>query len=52
MPQMMPLSWLMLFIMFSMTLILFATMNFYTSIPELKHIMKKEIIKKSMNWSW
>nr|URX53049.1 ATP synthase F0 subunit 8 [Glyptotermes sp. 10 AB-2022a] len=52
MPQMMPLSWLTLFIMFSTTLILFASMNFYTHLPKTKTMKKHEIKSKNMNWKW
>nr|YP_009726962.1 ATP synthase F0 subunit 8 [Cryptotermes declivis]QIA95622.1 ATP synthase F0 subunit 8 [Cryptotermes declivis] len=52
MPQMMPMSWLSLFIMFSTTLILFATMNYYTMIPLTKTDKKKETSQKNLNWKW
>nr|URX53023.1 ATP synthase F0 subunit 8 [Glyptotermes sp. 9 AB-2022a]URX53036.1 ATP synthase F0 subunit 8 [Glyptotermes sp. 9 AB-2022a] len=52
MPQMMPLSWLTLFTMFSMTLVLFATMNYYSHIPKTKITKKNEIKTKNMNWKW
>nr|URX53619.1 ATP synthase F0 subunit 8 [Postelectrotermes sp. 1 AB-2022a]URX53671.1 ATP synthase F0 subunit 8 [Postelectrotermes sp. 1 AB-2022a]URX53736.1 ATP synthase F0 subunit 8 [Postelectrotermes sp. 1 AB-2022a] len=52
MPQMMPLSWLMLFIMFSTTLILFAAVNYYTNIPKTKITQKKSTTMKTMNWKW
>nr|WHM51917.1 ATP synthase F0 subunit 8 [Incisitermes schwarzi] len=52
MPQMMPLSWLTLFLMFSATLMLFATMNYYMVIPKTEPATKKTILMKSMNWKW
>nr|AIY62143.1 ATP synthase F0 subunit 8 [Glyptotermes sp. C TB-2014] len=52
MPQMMPLSWLTLFTMFSSTLILFAAANYYSHIPKTKVMMKSEIPTKKMNWKW
>nr|URH16830.1 ATP synthase F0 subunit 8 [Glyptotermes pubescens] len=52
MPQMMPLSWLTLFIMFASTLILFATMNYYSYTPKTKTSKKSEIKKKELNWKW
>nr|URX53205.1 ATP synthase F0 subunit 8 [Cryptotermes rotundiceps] len=52
MPQMMPMSWLSLFIMFSTTLVLFATLNYYTNIPKTKTTEKKMILTKPMNWKW
>nr|WHM51761.1 ATP synthase F0 subunit 8 [Rugitermes flavicinctus] len=52
MPQMMPLSWLLLFIMFSSTLILFATMNYYNNIPKSTIMKKETIINKTTTWKW
>nr|UQJ75238.1 ATP synthase F0 subunit 8 [Glyptotermes sp.] len=52
MPQMMPLSWLALFIMFSMALMLFATMNYYSHIPKSTIASKVGISTKSMSWKW
>nr|URX53398.1 ATP synthase F0 subunit 8 [Procryptotermes leewardensis] len=52
MPQMMPLSWLSLFIMFSSTLILFATMNYYMLVLKTETNEKKKILTKTLNWKW
>nr|UQJ75225.1 ATP synthase F0 subunit 8 [Tauritermes triceromegas]URX54048.1 ATP synthase F0 subunit 8 [Tauritermes triceromegas] len=52
MPQMMPLSWLTLFIVFSTTLILFAVTNYFTKIPSTTCITQKKILTKNMNWKW
>nr|UQJ75251.1 ATP synthase F0 subunit 8 [Paraneotermes simplicicornis] len=52
MPQMMPLSWLTLFIMFSMTLMMFTVMNYYNHIPKTESASKKMIKTKSMDWKW
>nr|UQJ75147.1 ATP synthase F0 subunit 8 [Eucryptotermes sp. n. nr. breviceps] len=52
MPQMMPLSWLMLFIVFSTTLILFATMNYYTNIEKAKSHTKENYSTNSLTWKW
>nr|URX53489.1 ATP synthase F0 subunit 8 [Longicaputermes sinaicus]URX53515.1 ATP synthase F0 subunit 8 [Longicaputermes sinaicus]URX53541.1 ATP synthase F0 subunit 8 [Longicaputermes sinaicus] len=52
MPQMMPLSWVTLFITFSATLILFAAANYYSHIPTPKTTPKKGIHPKNMNWKW
>nr|YP_010117808.1 ATP synthase F0 subunit 8 [Cryptotermes havilandi]QPN53780.1 ATP synthase F0 subunit 8 [Cryptotermes havilandi]URH16460.1 ATP synthase F0 subunit 8 [Cryptotermes havilandi]URX52841.1 ATP synthase F0 subunit 8 [Cryptotermes havilandi]URX52880.1 ATP synthase F0 subunit 8 [Cryptotermes havilandi]URX53775.1 ATP synthase F0 subunit 8 [Cryptotermes havilandi] len=52
MPQMMPMMWLSLFIMFSASLILFATMNYYTTILKTKTNEKKKIPTKHLNWKW
>nr|YP_009693800.1 ATP synthase F0 subunit 8 [Panorpa debilis]QEI03733.1 ATP synthase F0 subunit 8 [Panorpa debilis] len=53
MPQMAPINWLSLFIMFSITLLLFNVMNYYSYSP--KHSSIKEINKissSSMIWKW
>nr|URX53166.1 ATP synthase F0 subunit 8 [Incisitermes rhyzophorae] len=53
MPQMMPLSWFTLFIMFSATLMLFATMNYYTTVFKTEKTPKKsKILTSKMNWKW
>nr|YP_009544241.1 ATP synthase F0 subunit 8 [Roisinitermes ebogoensis]AYO45649.1 ATP synthase F0 subunit 8 [Roisinitermes ebogoensis]URX52854.1 ATP synthase F0 subunit 8 [Roisinitermes ebogoensis] len=52
MPQMMPMGWVILFIMFSTTLIIFASMNYYTWIPKSKYTLKKTVTKNSINWKW
>nr|URX54308.1 ATP synthase F0 subunit 8 [Neotermes sp. 7 AB-2022a] len=52
MPQMMPMSWLTLFIMFSATLILFALTNYYTKVPTSNLLLKKMITTKTLNWKW
>nr|URX53062.1 ATP synthase F0 subunit 8 [Comatermes perfectus]WHM51631.1 ATP synthase F0 subunit 8 [Comatermes perfectus] len=52
MPQMMPLSWTTLFIMFSATLIMFSSMNYYVYMPKIKSIKKKMIKTKMMDWKW
>nr|UQJ75199.1 ATP synthase F0 subunit 8 [Kalotermes flavicollis]URH16479.1 ATP synthase F0 subunit 8 [Kalotermes flavicollis] len=52
MPQMMPLSWLTLFIVFSMTLMLFASLNYYSHIPTTKAHVSTKIQVKSTNWKW
>nr|URX53385.1 ATP synthase F0 subunit 8 [Incisitermes cf. incisus] len=52
MPQMMPLSWLMLFFMFSTTMVLFATMNYYMMISKPNPMKKSGIMTKMMNWKW
>nr|QWL25011.1 ATP synthase F0 subunit 8 [Cryptotermes brevis] len=52
MPQMMPLSWLSLFIMFSITMITFAVMNYYMSNTKTKTTIKNKMQIKTMNWKW
>nr|URH16492.1 ATP synthase F0 subunit 8 [Neotermes castaneus]WHM51553.1 ATP synthase F0 subunit 8 [Neotermes castaneus] len=52
MPQMMPMWWSTLFIMFSMTLILFASTNYYTMSPKVKSTAKTSTTMKKLNWKW
>nr|URX53658.1 ATP synthase F0 subunit 8 [Bifiditermes nr. madagascariensis] len=52
MPQMMPMSWTLLFIMFSMTLIIIATTNYFTSTLKPKQTSKKALQKTPTNWKW
>nr|YP_009250314.1 ATP synthase F0 subunit 8 [Periplaneta lateralis]AMW91069.1 ATP synthase F0 subunit 8 [Periplaneta lateralis]AVN67789.1 ATP synthase F0 subunit 8 [Periplaneta lateralis]UEV86525.1 ATP synthase F0 subunit 8 [Periplaneta lateralis] len=52
MPQMMPLSWLMLFLFFSIMFMLFNSMNYFSYIPINLSMEKKMINSKMMNWKW
>nr|AMN09033.1 ATP synthase F0 subunit 8 [Pedicia sp. ZK-2016] len=54
MPQMAPLSWLGLFIIFSITLIIFSTMNYFSFLPNSPKTMnnKKKFSYNSLNWKW
>nr|URX53244.1 ATP synthase F0 subunit 8 [Cryptotermes sp. 2 AB-2022a] len=52
MPQMMPMSWSSLFIMFSTTLIVFAALNYYASIIKSKMNEKDETSMEGLNWKW
>nr|YP_010043663.1 ATP synthase F0 subunit 8 [Tinda javana]QPD06984.1 ATP synthase F0 subunit 8 [Tinda javana] len=53
MPQMAPINWLMLFIIFSVTFIMFNVMNYYcffNKIPQSSKSEKKT--SSSLNWKW
>nr|UPX88372.1 ATP synthase F0 subunit 8 [Leptogaster cylindrica] len=52
MPQMAPISWLNLFIIFSMTMIMFSVMNYY--IYTIKHPQnsKKNFKINYFYWKW
>nr|YP_010248585.1 ATP synthase F0 subunit 8 [Trachys variolaris]QTK22439.1 ATP synthase F0 subunit 8 [Trachys variolaris] len=52
MPQMAPLSWLMLFITFSLTLIIFTIINYYSTRyqPSKPSMMNKQM--NIVNWKW
>nr|AVN67917.1 ATP synthase F0 subunit 8 [Arenivaga sp. B097] len=52
MPQMMPMSWLILFTMFIMTLLMFNSINYYSNILLYKSHGNKNMILKYMNWKW
>nr|YP_011002192.1 ATP synthase F0 subunit 8 [Dicranoptycha shandongensis]WPO00997.1 ATP synthase F0 subunit 8 [Dicranoptycha shandongensis] len=53
MPQMAPLSWLLLFIIFSITLIIFNTLNyFHYSLSPQSTKLTFTIKKPSLNWKW
>nr|AVN67712.1 ATP synthase F0 subunit 8 [Eurycotis decipiens] len=52
MPQMMPLSWFLLFLIFSTMFMLFNLMNYFSHIPMMNFMEKKMINIKIMNWKW
>nr|YP_009740644.1 ATP synthase F0 subunit 8 [Heteropternis respondens]QID03606.1 ATP synthase F0 subunit 8 [Heteropternis respondens] len=52
MPQMSPMMWFSLFIMFSITMIMFNQMNFFSYMPN-KNKKTSYLMKKSkINWKW
>nr|UBN08733.1 ATP synthase F0 subunit 8 [Geoscapheus rugulosus] len=51
MPQMMPLSWVILYTFFIMTLFMFSFINYYSFIPS-PLLSKKKVSYKAMNWKW
>nr|YP_009093769.1 ATP synthase F0 subunit 8 [Ulomoides dermestoides]AIS67601.1 ATP synthase F0 subunit 8 [Ulomoides dermestoides] len=51
MPQMSPLNWLSLMILFSAILVLFNTLNFYSFSYQVKQ-KKLSFKKKETNWKW
>nr|QLY90100.1 ATP synthase F0 subunit 8 [Metalimnobia quadrinotata] len=54
MPQMAPLSWLTLFIIFSITLIVFNTLNYFSYFPHKKStlISNQKNKTNSLQWKW
>nr|AVE15509.1 ATP synthase F0 subunit 8 [Parablepharis kuhlii asiatica] len=52
MPQMMPLNWLMLFMLFSSVLLMFNVLNFYMNINMKSHLINKKKQTKTFNWKW
>nr|QNE85612.1 ATP synthase F0 subunit 8 [Empis caudatula] len=53
MPQMAPIGWLSLFIMFMMTFMLFCMMNYYSLLPPTpKTFSLNQTLSNSLNWKW
>nr|YP_010975286.1 ATP synthase F0 subunit 8 [Aneogmena fischeri]WNX92420.1 ATP synthase F0 subunit 8 [Aneogmena fischeri] len=53
MPQMAPINWLSLFIMFSIIFLIFNMMNYYFFTPIMpKSNLMKNIYINSFNWKW
>nr|ALO76984.1 ATP synthase F0 subunit 8 [Sternolophus sp. STE01] len=51
MPQMAPMNWIFLFIMFAMIFILFNSMNYFSFKYPIKSYKHKKLLKK-INWKW
>nr|UJG45530.1 ATP synthase F0 subunit 8 [Diplonevra concinna] len=52
MPQMAPISWLLMFLIFIITFILFNIMNYFMFTYNEKSNISLKIFTKSMNWKW
>nr|ASM82686.1 ATP synthase F0 subunit 8 [Suwallia bimaculata] len=52
MPQMAPISWLSLFIAFSLILLVFNCMNYYSFLPQAPQTVSKSITHTPLNWKW
>nr|YP_010730234.1 ATP synthase F0 subunit 8 [Biomeigenia flava]WEG23049.1 ATP synthase F0 subunit 8 [Biomeigenia flava] len=55
MPQMAPMNWLFLFIIFSISFMIFNMMNYYSFIPmmpKLNIYNNNSQLMNSMNWKW
>nr|ASY98109.1 ATP synthase F0 subunit 8 [Theopropus cattulus] len=52
MPQMMPLNWFMLFLLFSIVLMLFNMMNYYMPYYKTTFLTQKKMKTKFMFWKW
>nr|ACC86240.1 ATP synthase F0 subunit 8 [Stomoxys calcitrans] len=54
MPQMAPIGWLSLFIIFSITFMIFNMMNYYSYIPSMpkSNLIDKKHSVNSLNWKW
>nr|WNH42037.1 ATPase subunit 8 [Neoperla tangana] len=53
MPQMAPISWFLLFIMFSGALLMFNFLNYYSFLPASPLASShQKIDQNSLNWKW
>nr|YP_009349847.1 ATP synthase F0 subunit 8 [Conocephalus melaenus]AQM39983.1 ATP synthase F0 subunit 8 [Conocephalus melaenus]ATL57808.1 ATP synthase F0 subunit 8 [Conocephalus melaenus] len=52
MPQMAPMSWLSLFLMFSLALMLFSVLKFYMISINSEIIKKTSKTSSTLNWKW
>nr|AXZ71071.1 ATP synthase F0 subunit 8 [Pipunculus sp. XL-2018] len=53
MPQMAPISWLIMFIVFSISFIMFNMTNYYNFLPVLSFNTQGNIIQQNcMTWKW
>nr|UGN61631.1 ATP synthase F0 subunit 8 [Cryptocercus banshanmenensis] len=52
MPQMMPMSWTILFMFFSMTFMLFNFMNYFMYNPTKKKLLQKKMKIEEKIWKW
>nr|QDH12212.1 ATP synthase F0 subunit 8 [Forcipomyia makanensis] len=52
MPQMAPINWLLLFIIFCLTYLLFNILNYYIYSPIFKSSNKKSFKTYFFNWKW
>nr|YP_009350172.1 ATP synthase F0 subunit 8 [Pseudacanthotermes spiniger]AQP26489.1 ATP synthase F0 subunit 8 [Pseudacanthotermes spiniger] len=52
MPQMMPMEWTMLYIMFLTTFLMFNIMNYFNQSPNKKIMNKENITTNKMIWKW
>nr|YP_010835953.1 ATP synthase F0 subunit 8 [Rhopalopsole subnigra]WGC89472.1 ATP synthase F0 subunit 8 [Rhopalopsole subnigra] len=52
MPQMAPISWLTLFIMFSLILLIFNFVNYFIFLPTAPKSSHTQILSPTMNWKW
>nr|AQP29378.1 ATP synthase F0 subunit 8 [Cyrilliotermes sp. BRA012] len=52
MPQMMPMEWTMMYIMFLVTFLMFNIMNYFAQAPNKQSETKKIININKTNWKW
>nr|YP_010249778.1 ATP synthase F0 subunit 8 [Rheocricotopus villiculus]QTT60909.1 ATP synthase F0 subunit 8 [Rheocricotopus villiculus] len=53
MPQMAPISWLTLFVIFSISFMIFNMLNYYCFYNKINLTSKNEVkLNKTLNWKW
>nr|YP_010040148.1 ATP synthase F0 subunit 8 [Ptychoptera qinggouensis]QOZ38529.1 ATP synthase F0 subunit 8 [Ptychoptera qinggouensis] len=53
MPQMAPISWLILFILFTVIFLIFNSMNYFSYLPNTPSMKtESKIQSNAMNWKW
>nr|ARH54003.1 ATP synthase F0 subunit 8 [Stomis pumicatus] len=52
MPQMAPMNWLFLYLLFSIIFMMFNFMNYYLFLIKNYSVSMKNINKKFLNWKW
>nr|YP_009918990.1 ATP synthase F0 subunit 8 [Elodes minuta]YP_010385129.1 ATP synthase F0 subunit 8 [Elodes marginata]ARH53847.1 ATP synthase F0 subunit 8 [Elodes minuta]QMP96570.1 ATP synthase F0 subunit 8 [Elodes minuta]UPL65139.1 ATP synthase F0 subunit 8 [Elodes marginata] len=52
MPQMAPMNWLTLFIMFTIIFIMFNSLNYFTYLKTTPKTNNKTLLSKTLNWKW
>nr|YP_009525768.1 ATP synthase F0 subunit 8 [Belzebub intermedius]AXS67622.1 ATP synthase F0 subunit 8 [Belzebub intermedius] len=52
MPQMAPMMWLNLFLIFSITFMIFLVVNYFTKAPKKANLSSKTLNNISLNWKW
>ncbi|NP_038291.1 ATP synthase F0 subunit 8 (mitochondrion) [Penaeus monodon] len=52
MPQMAPLLWLNLFLMFSATFVMFIVLNYFIKVPSKIEKSSSQLQKMEMTWKW
>nr|ASN65914.1 ATP synthase F0 subunit 8 [Pseudotetracha mendacia] len=52
MPQMAPMNWILLYLMFSITFLLFNFINYYILMISPPSTEKKNFFLKIMSWKW
>nr|AWN56386.1 ATP synthase F0 subunit 8 [Selenophorus alternans]AWN56425.1 ATP synthase F0 subunit 8 [Tetracha sp. DPP-2018] len=52
MPQMAPMNWILLYLMFSITFIMINFLNYYICMMDSPLTQNKIMTQKTLNWKW